>query len=110
MKLAFILISIGLAIRKFSTQTVLQTANSDEITAFGVLKMFDRFNDSAIIEWVIALVFTGYVLSFAIDFLPVNVERLNRRATDLEKESSLSDRHVGSTGHNFLPHRGSRQV
>jgi len=54
-KLAFIIIEIGLAI------------------GFGVCKGSDkksRKNPAAVLEWVIAFVFTGYVLSFVVDLLP----------------------------------------
>lgn len=51
-KLAFIIIEVALAI------------------AFGVLQQYKMWNTAAIFEWVIALIFTFYVLSFVIDFLP----------------------------------------
>ncbi|CAI7652450.1 unnamed protein product [Penicillium manginii] len=54
-KLAFIIIEVGLAI------------------GFGVCmnaKSSEKKNIGAILEWVIAFVFTGYVLSFVIDLLP----------------------------------------
>ncbi|KAJ5408318.1 hypothetical protein N7509_002201 [Penicillium cosmopolitanum] len=54
-KLAFIIIEVGLAI------------------GFGVCmnaKTTHKKNIGAVLEWVIAFVFTGYVLSFVIDLLP----------------------------------------
>jgi len=51
-KLAFILIEVSLAI------------------AFGTCQRQGKYNIAAIIEWVIALVFTFYVFSFFMDFLP----------------------------------------
>jgi hypothetical protein len=38
--------------------------------AFGVLNRQKKWNEAAIIEWIIALLFTFWVLSFVIDFLP----------------------------------------
>ncbi|CRG87943.1 Dynein heavy chain, cytoplasmic [Talaromyces islandicus] len=52
-KLIFVVTELGLAI------------------AFGVLdKVSNRQNAAAIVEWVISLIFTFYVLSFVIDLLP----------------------------------------
>lgn len=78
------------------------------LTAFGTLKVVDKWNASAITEWVIALIFTAYVLSFAIDFLPVNIARFNRRQAeaDVEKNSLENGSSVGGQGHNFLPNSG----
>lgn len=52
-KLAFIFVELGLAI------------------AFGVLGDRDHYNSAAVVEWTIAFIYTFYVWSFAIDFLPV---------------------------------------
>jgi len=51
-KLAFILLEVALAI------------------AFGVLNRRKMWNTAAIVEWVIALIYSVYVFSFFIDFLP----------------------------------------
>lgn len=51
-KLAFILTEVALAI------------------AFGSLNKTHHYNAAAIVEWVISLIFTFYVASFALDFLP----------------------------------------
>jgi hypothetical protein len=51
-KLAFILIEIALAI------------------AFGVLNKTKKWNNAAVVEWVIALVYAFYVASYALDFRP----------------------------------------
>jgi Frag1/DRAM/Sfk1 family len=51
-KLAFILIEVALAI------------------AFGTTTFTHRRNVAAILEWVIALIFTGYIISFILDLLP----------------------------------------
>jgi len=52
LKLVFILLEVALAI------------------AFGVLNRTKKWNDAAIVEWVIALVYTFYVASYAVDFRP----------------------------------------
>jgi len=51
-KLSFIIVELALAI------------------AFGVLNDKKMLNGAAVVEWVIALVYTFYVWSFAIDFIP----------------------------------------
>ncbi|KAH7336128.1 Frag1/DRAM/Sfk1 family-domain-containing protein [Rhexocercosporidium sp. MPI-PUGE-AT-0058] len=51
-KLAFIFVELGLAI------------------AFGVLSLQKRYNPAAVCEWVISLIYTFYVWSYAIDFIP----------------------------------------
>jgi Frag1/DRAM/Sfk1 family len=51
-KLTFILVEVGLAI------------------GFGVSTFKASRNNAAILEWIIALIFTGYVISFLLDLLP----------------------------------------
>ncbi|KAF1815510.1 hypothetical protein P152DRAFT_390820 [Eremomyces bilateralis CBS 781.70] len=38
--------------------------------AFGALQRVDNWNAAAVLEWVIALIFTFYLLSFFVDFIP----------------------------------------
>jgi len=52
LKLTFIIVEVALAI------------------AFGVLNREKRWNAAAIVEWIIALIYTFWVMSFIIDFLP----------------------------------------
>jgi hypothetical protein len=51
-KLIFVLVELGLAI------------------GFGVCTVRGMYNPAAIIEWVIAFIFTFYILSFAFDLYP----------------------------------------
>lgn len=51
-KLAFIIVEICLCV------------------VFGVTQLYDYWNVAAVFEWIIAFVYTWYVLSFFIDFLP----------------------------------------
>ncbi|KAF2237610.1 hypothetical protein EV356DRAFT_380379 [Viridothelium virens] len=51
-KLVFIIVEVGLAI------------------GFGVETDRARYNPGAILEWIIALIFTGYILSFFVDLFP----------------------------------------
>lgn len=72
-KLSFVIIEIALAI------------------AFGICMESDdraKKNPGAIIEWVIAFVFTGYVLSFVIDLLPS--VRTRRHLPQGEKRAAMS--------------------
>jgi len=52
LKLVFIVVEVALAV------------------AFGILNKKERWNAAAIIEWIIALIYTFWVLSFVVDFLP----------------------------------------
>lgn len=54
-KLAFILVELALAV------------------AFGVLGDREKYNGAAVVEWTISLIYTFYVWSFAIDFIPAVV-------------------------------------
>jgi hypothetical protein len=78
-KLAFIIIEVGLAI------------------GFGVCMgshKKSKKNPGAILEWVIAFVFTGYVLSFVVDLLPS--VRTRRHVPQGEKRSVMTHRDEGS--------------
>jgi len=52
LKFVFIIVEVALAV------------------AFGVLNKTKHWNTAAVVEWVIALVYTFWVLSFVVDFLP----------------------------------------
>lgn len=63
---------------------------------FGVLGKQKRYNPAAVIEWTISLIFTFYVWSFAIDFIPaVRVEHYRNKANDVEMGSPTSMEEVG---------------
>jgi uncharacterized membrane protein len=66
-KLCFILTEIALAI------------------AFGVTQRTSHYNVGAILEWVIALVFTFYVLSFFVDFIPAVRTKHHQSRTTAEE-------------------------
>ena len=57
MKLSFILIEVALAI------------------VFGVTQKYSKYNISAIVEWVVSLIYILFVWSFIIDFLPATHTR-----------------------------------
>lgn len=66
-KLAFIFIEVALAI------------------AFGALGHYKHYNSAAVCEWVIALIYTFYVWSFCIDFIPaVRTKHYASKATSIE--------------------------
>jgi len=66
-KLAFIFIEIAVAI------------------AFGVLGDKGHYNGAAVCEWVVALIYTFYVWSFALDFIPaVHTKHMEGGETELE--------------------------
>jgi hypothetical protein len=75
-KLSFILLELGLAI------------------AFGVTQNQKKYNAAAVLEWVIALIFFFYVLSFFIDFMPaVRSKNHQSRETemDMAEQGGLGD-------------------
>ena len=60
--------------------------------AFGVLSDRKRYNPAAVVEWTIALIFTFYVWSFAIDFIPaVRISHYKNKETDMEMASAMPD-------------------
>jgi len=71
--LAFIFVELGLAI------------------AFGVLGDKEMYNPAAVVEWVIALIYTFYVWSFAIDFIPAVTHKngFESRETELEMATAM---------------------
>jgi hypothetical protein len=70
-KLAFIFVELGLAI------------------AFGVCNRKSIWNTAAILEWIIALIYTFYVWSFAIDFIPA-VRTKHHKGGDPEVEVAMA--------------------
>ncbi|OJJ47452.1 hypothetical protein ASPZODRAFT_64506 [Penicilliopsis zonata CBS 506.65] len=80
-KVAFIVIELALAI------------------AFGVLDQYGttskQLNTAAVLEWVIALIFTFYVLSFVIDLLPS--VRTRNHVPQGEKRFSMTSRENGES-------------
>jgi len=90
-KLAFILVSIALA------------------GAFGTLSHYEHYNPAAIVEWVIALVYAFFVMSFALDFLPA-VNSKGRVTGETEDEKAMRESAVapGNGGQRYnggaVPH------
>lgn len=66
-KLFFIFIEVALAI------------------AFGVTNDRNSYNASAVLEWTVAFIFTFYILSYAIDFLPaIQTKHHHSQETNLD--------------------------
>ncbi|KAF2141795.1 uncharacterized protein K452DRAFT_228016 [Aplosporella prunicola CBS 121167] len=70
MKVTFIIVELALAI------------------GFGVMRQTDHWNTAAILEWIVALVFTFYVLSFFVDFIPA-VRTKNHQSRETEVEMAM---------------------
>ncbi|KAF7857913.1 hypothetical protein EAF04_009270 [Stromatinia cepivora] len=70
-KLAFIFVELGLAI------------------GFGVCNRKSWWNTAAILEWIIALIYTFYVWSFTIDFIPA-VRTKHYSSGDTEAEMAMA--------------------
>jgi hypothetical protein len=69
MKFGFIIVEVTLAIGMI-LPCLNAKSKSNVYIAFGALNRTKKWNAAAIVEWVIALVYTFWVLSFVIDFLP----------------------------------------
>lgn len=82
-KLIFILVEIALAI------------------VFAVCTFTDRKNIGAVFEWVIALVFTGYVLTFLVDLVPAmkDTQAATSAAILAERVEEGADAVVHGGGH-----------
>jgi len=73
-KLMFIFVELGLAI------------------AFGVLGDKKHYNSAAVVEWVISLVYSFYVWSFAIDFIPaVRTKHYASKEAKLEMAAAMEE-------------------
>jgi len=79
MKLTFVIVEVILAI------------------AFGALNKYKHWNTAAIVEWVIALVYTLWVASFIVDFLPAaRVHHHNKGDGDSTlDEEAMAEREYG---------------
>jgi hypothetical protein len=60
--------------------------------AFGVLGDKKHFNAAAVVEWVIALIYTFYVWSYALDFIPAVMTRhYASKETELEMATAMEE-------------------
>ncbi|KAI9693913.1 MAG: hypothetical protein M1822_003184 [Bathelium mastoideum] len=83
-KLAFIIVEVGLAI------------------GFGVENDRKRYNPAAVLEWIIALIFTGYILSFLVDLLPALRHKpgsLNAADPEMAAVAAATDHYSGDSAH-----------
>jgi hypothetical protein len=75
--------------------------------AFGVLGDKKRYNPAAVVEWTISLVFTFYVWSFAIDFIPaVRVAHYRNKEMAMEEENGHQQTWSGSEENAYLDGSG----
>lgn len=75
-KLAFIIVEVGLAI------------------GFGVTERNHSYNTSGVLEWIIALIYFFYVLSFFIDFIPA-VHTKNHQSRETSEMAMVNDAEGG---------------
>lgn len=62
------------------------------VIAFGVLGKKKDYNRAAIVEWTLSLIFTFYVWSFAIDFIPaVRTDHYRSKETEIEMGSAMQE-------------------
>jgi hypothetical protein len=88
MKLFFIIVEVALAI------------------AFGVLNRTKMWNAAACVEWAIAFVYTFWVLSFVVDFLPLVDEKWAfKDETILAERASMGQVEAGLGHHPHESHR-----
>lgn len=60
--------------------------------AFGVLGDRKRYNPAAVVEWTISLIFTFYMWSFAIDFIPaVRVAHYRDKEAETKTGPAMQD-------------------
>lgn len=88
-KLTFIIVEVGLAI------------------GFGVCGDRHEYNTAAILEWIVAFIFTFYVLSFAIDFLPAlrtKHHHSNETELDMAEQGAAVN---GTNGHHHATAGGT---
>jgi hypothetical protein len=58
--------------------------------AFGVLGDRKHYNSAAVVEWVISFIYTFYVWSFAIDFIPaVRTKHYASKMTEVEMATAM---------------------
>jgi len=79
-KLAFIIVEVALAI------------------GFGVMSNKHHYNTAAVLEWVIALVFTFYVLSFFMDFIPA-VRTKHHQSHETEEQMAMRESAIAPGTH-----------
>ncbi|CAN8105321.1 unnamed protein product [Discula destructiva] len=84
-KLGFIVVELALAI------------------AFGVTEYTGLYNTSAILEWIVALLYIFYVWSYILDFLPVNYAVARTKSDRFPPTSRWSDEMVMTEGASAFP-------
>lgn len=98
MKLFFILVEVALAIGAFLMPICCLLLTR---TAFGVLNNQNHYSAGAVVEWVIAFIFTFYVWSFAIDFIPALETRQGRYHG--ESQIGMAEREADADGTTAAP-------
>ncbi|QSZ31860.1 hypothetical protein DSL72_001429 [Monilinia vaccinii-corymbosi] len=92
-KLSFIIVELGLAI------------------GFGICNREAWRNTAAVLEWIIALVYTFYVWSFAIDFLPaIRTKRFESGDGDADLEGGMAIAMEGWSGRRQRGVEGEQSV
>jgi len=71
-KLTFIIVEVALAI------------------AFGTMNTTEHYNKAAILEWIVALVYTFFVLSFFMDFIPA-VRTKHHQSAQTEDQMAMNE-------------------
>jgi hypothetical protein len=89
-KFFFIIVEVVLAIGEtaYRSYCYLPSANI-KTTAFGSLNRTKHWNAAAVVEWVIALVYSTYVFSFVIDFLPA-VKTKHHTSGQMQEEAAFA--------------------
>jgi hypothetical protein len=68
--------------------------------AFGVLSDKNHYNRAAVIEWIISFIYTFYVWSFAIDFIPaVRTKHYKNKAMELDMVTAVEDEESRPAGY-----------
>ncbi|KAF2429863.1 hypothetical protein EJ08DRAFT_650086 [Tothia fuscella] len=78
--------------------------------AFGVTSKYKYWNTAAILEWIIALIYTFYVLSFFMDFIPaIRRHGMNKQSHETEEQMATRESDngfdVNTLGRNNYTHQ-----
>ena len=100
-KLSFVILGIALAIGIRIRTVAMFRKILTVLSGFGLTIKNNKYDTAAIIEWVLALIYFFYLLSFVLDFLPAFRKPMHRTFSRDEKSGGVgNDRHdMAEMGH-----------
>jgi hypothetical protein len=109
MKLFFIIVEVALAIGMSKLNCCQLLNNLLTPTAFGTLSKLGHWNSAAVTEWVIALVYSVFVASFIIDFLPATKTRAGSAEEPMTMDQAVTNGSNGA-GYDYSTNRTMGQA